>query len=196
MLLSCLSPSLIFGGPALLYLTPESIQFTRCLTETISEKFNRRVLQLCFRQTFGDRRFVQRGEDACWVQTHSLGQVHQHIEPVLKVRGRGPNVKAGPLLDGLRRIKARLLQRRLNTPIREHWRERLRELDCSRTRLRLARELGFHLAMPLQKEGLSFLGQLGEGRLVFGAPVLGSLIATRLCGGWIRSGSLGLGNFV
>src|SRR4029077_6125018 len=105
-----------------------------------------------------------------------------------------PNVQASPLLDGLRRIKAHLLQRRLNTSIGEHWRERLRELDCSRTRLRLARELGFHFTMPLQKEGLSFLRQLGEGRLVFSAPVLGDLIASRLRG-WIGFGSTGLRNF-
>ena len=80
--------------------------------------------------------------------------------------------------------------------IREHWRERLRELDCSRIRLRPARELGFHFAVPLQKEGLSDLGQFGESSFIFGAPMLRNLIASRrLRGGWIRDGSTGLGNF-
>ena len=175
----CLRAGLIFLGPALLDFAPESVEFTGCLTETISEKFNRRVFQLCFRQTFRQLRFVEGGEDARWVQTHSLGQVHQHLKLILLIRRHRPDVKSRPLLDGLRRIKSHLLQRVLNSPVVEHWRERLRELDCSRTRLRLARELGLHLAMPFQEEGLTLLGQLRESGFVFSAPVLGDLIALR-----------------
>ena len=92
---------------------------------------------------------VKGGENARWVQTHSLGHVHQQVELILLIRGHRPDVHASPFLDGLRRIKSRLLERRLNASIREHGRERLRELDCSRTRLRLARELGFHFAVSL-----------------------------------------------
>src|SRR5438477_11422051 len=76
----CLHPGLIFGGPALLDLTPKSVQFTRGLPETISEKLYRRVLQLGFCQTFGPLRLVKGGENARWVQSHSLGQVHQHVD--------------------------------------------------------------------------------------------------------------------
>jgi hypothetical protein len=84
----------------------------------------------------------------------------------------------------------------LDTSIGEHWRERLRELDCSRTRLSSARKLSFHFAVPLQEEGLSFLGQLDERGFVFGAPMLGSLIAFRSLGrSWIRNSGTGLGNF-
>ena len=53
MLFPCLRPGLLFGGPALLDLTLQSVEFTCRLTEMISEKFNRRVFQLAFRQAFG-----------------------------------------------------------------------------------------------------------------------------------------------
>src|SRR6476620_3082785 len=59
MLFPCLGSGLIYLCPFLLdlvYLTLESVQYTRCLTETISEEFYRRVFQLCFRQTFRQRR--------------------------------------------------------------------------------------------------------------------------------------------
>jgi hypothetical protein len=90
-------------------------------------------------------------------------------------------------LDRLNRVDTCLLQRRRDVRVVENRSQRLRELDCSRTRLRLARELGFHVAVTLEKELLPLRRQLGEGRLVFRAPVFGDLIASRLgSSGWIR----------
>src|SRR6187455_411243 len=84
-------------------------------------------------------------------------------------------------------MDARLFQRLRDLRVVEDWRKRLRELDCSRTRLRFARELGFHIAVTLEKERLPLRRQLGERRLVFRAPVFRDLIASRWRGdsGWI-----------
>ena len=99
MLLPCLSPGLIFGGPALLYLAPEGVEFTRCLTEMVGEEFTAGSFSSASDETFRQRRLVKGGENARWVQPHPLGQVHQQVELVLLVRRHRPDVQAGPFLD-------------------------------------------------------------------------------------------------
>src|SRR5678815_1658003 len=147
----------------------------------VGDKFDYRVFQVFRRETQRARRrlVAQGGEDARWVQTHALRQVYQQVEFILLALRRSQLVPRGPFLDRLNRMKSCLLQRRRQFRVAEDRRKRLSKLDCSRTRLRFARELGFHLAVTPEEKGLPLLRQLGERRLVFRAPVFRYLIASR-----------------
>ena len=98
---------------------------------------------------------------------------------------------ATPLLDDLHWMCLPFPQVGRNHGVVEDRRERIGKVDCTCRRLRLARVVGFHLAVAFGNKLPNLFRLLCEESLVLRAPVFGRLIAAPR-GGWIRRLRLGL----